>query len=111
MNETQQENCQVNYSIEDVEESTTLKDVVVPDSSLKKMVISYVGQIVKPENDEVTVEMVISVLADEFPEIVMPLAEENWMRGYHQALADVDAGQKLYEQEQEKAQEAKKESE
>jgi hemoglobin-like flavoprotein len=111
MNETQQENCQVNYSIEDVEESTTLKDVVVPDSSLKKMVISYVGQIVKPENDEVTVEMVISVLADEFPEIVMPLAEENWMRGYHQALADVDAGQKLYEQEQEKVQEAKKESE
>lgn len=100
MSETQQDNCQVNYSIEDVGEASDLKNIVVPNSSLKKMVINYVGQVVKPLDDEVTVEMVISVLADEFPEVIMPLAEENWMRGYEQALADVDKGQELWAQDQ-----------
>tara|TARA_R100000008_G_scaffold80656_1_gene63220 strand:+ start:4420 stop:4752 length:333 start_codon:yes stop_codon:yes gene_type:complete len=100
MSETQQDNCQVNYSIEDVGEASDLENIVVPNSSLKKMVINYVGQIVKPLDDEVTVEMVISVLADEFPEVIMPLAEENWMRGYEQALADVDKGQELWAQDQ-----------
>jgi len=100
MSETEQENCQLNYRVDDVEEALNLKDIVVPNSSLKKMVDSYVGQVVKPLDDEVTVEMIISVLADEFPEIIMPLAEENWMRGYHQALKDVDEGQKLYAKEQ-----------
>jgi|7_EtaG_2_1085326.scaffolds.fasta_scaffold131000_2 hypothetical protein len=104
MSETQQDNCQVKYSIEDVGEASDLENIVVPNSSLKKMVINYVGQIVKPLDDEVTVEMVISVLADEFPEVIMPLAEENWMRGYEQALADVDKGQELWAQDQAAAQ-------
>ena len=29
----------------------------------------------------------------------MAVAEENWIRGYHQALNDVDAGQKMFEDE------------
>ena len=32
------------------------------------------------------------------PEFVLALAEENWVRGYHQALNDVDAGQKIIEE-------------
>ena len=58
-------------------------------SELKEWLVEYVGNKMMPENDEVTTEMVIHVLADEFPEVVMPLAEENYFRGYEQALTDI----------------------
>ena len=29
-------------------------------------------------------------MAQEFPEFLMAIAEENWIRGYHQAPTDVD---------------------
>ena len=57
-------------------------------SPLKDMIVQYVGEKVSPENGEVSVEMVISTLADEFPELVFSLAEENWVRGYEQGLED-----------------------
>ena len=41
--------------------------------------------------------MIIDVLADEFPEFVLALAEENWVRGYQQALTDVDTGKQVVE--------------
>ena len=56
----------------------------------------------RPENDEVTLEMVLEVMAEDFPDFVMPIAEENWIRGYQQALADVDEGQRLEREEAEK---------
>tara|TARA_R110000851_G_scaffold60526_2_gene139577 strand:+ start:184 stop:474 length:291 start_codon:yes stop_codon:yes gene_type:complete len=70
---------------------------------LKGLLVDYVGDKQEPENDEVTVEMIINTLADEFPEFLMVVAEENWIRGYHQALTDVEAGQKIYEEEKQKA--------
>ena len=33
--------------------------------------------------------MVVEVLAKEFPEIVLLMAEENWIRGYEQGLEDL----------------------
>ena len=57
-------------------------------SPLKDMIVQYVGEKISPENGEVSVEMVISTLADEFPELVSSLAEENWVRGYEQGLED-----------------------
>ncbi len=45
--------------------------------------------------DEVTVEMIVETMAKEFPEFLMAIAEENWIRGYHQALDDVEVGQKM----------------
>jgi len=33
-------------------------------------------------------------MADEFPELMLCVAEENWVRGYQQALVDVDSGRK-----------------
>ena len=57
-------------------------------SPLKDMIVQYVGEKISPENGEVSVEMVISTLADEFPELVFSLAEENWDRGYEQGLED-----------------------
>ena len=34
--------------------------------------------------------MIIEVMAKEFPEFLLVVAEENFIRGYQQALADVD---------------------
>jgi hypothetical protein len=56
---------------------------------LKEMLVNYVGNKVNPENDEVTVDMIIETLAEDFPEFLLVVAEENWVRGYQQALNDV----------------------
>ena len=58
---------------------------------LKEVIIAYVGEKLNPENDEVTVPMIINVIADEFPELALSLAEENWLRGYEQGVQDVEA--------------------
>ena len=58
------------------------------DTELKKIIVEYVGNKLKPENEEVTVENVIEVMIDEFPEAVLILAEENFFRGYAQGLSD-----------------------
>jgi hypothetical protein len=58
-------------------------------SELKEWLVEYVGNKMMPEAGEVSVDMVIHVLADEFPEVILPLAEENFFRGYEQALEDM----------------------
>ena len=55
----------------------------------KEWLINYVGNKENPKDDGVTVEMVVSVVADEFPEFLFVIAEENFLRGYEQALDDV----------------------
>tara|TARA_B100000287_G_C20657924_1_gene789164 strand:+ start:2189 stop:2467 length:279 start_codon:yes stop_codon:yes gene_type:complete len=77
-------------------ENPTLKETVETDSQLKGMIVDYVGEKIKPENDEVTLEMVVEVVANEFDELVLAIAEENYIRGYHQGLSDVEEGEKLY---------------
>ena len=76
-----------------------LEEVVEPDNDLKNMLVEYVGEKNDPEDQLVTVEMVVEALASEFPELVLAVAEENWTRGYHQALTDVEVGEKLYKEE------------
>ena len=76
--------------------NTTLGEVIgAKNTKTKKWLVNYVGKKVKPENEEVTVQMVVEVLAEEFPELVLPLAEENYIRGYQQAIEDVEAGEKI----------------
>ena len=43
--------------------------------------------------------MIVETMATEFPEFLMAVAEENWIRGYHQALNDVDTGHKMAQEE------------
>ena len=43
--------------------------------------------------------MLIEVVSKDFPELILVLAEENYIRGYQQALVDVDAGEKIYKEE------------
>ena len=74
-----------------------LDEVVHPENDLKKILVNYVGEKKSPEDDSVTVEMIVDQLADEFPEFVLAVAEENWVRGYQQALQDADEGEKIYQ--------------
>ena len=82
-------------------ENPALKEVIEPSNDLKNMFIQYVGSKLNPKDKNITVEMTIEVLAEEFPELVMALAEENWVRGYQQGLEDVHTGKKLMETENE----------
>jgi len=71
-------------------ENPDLFQPVQPVNDMKKWLVNYVGERLNPENDEVNVEMIIQVMAEEFPEFLMPIAEENFIRGYRQAINDVD---------------------
>ena len=73
--------------------SPELDKVLKPeDSGLKDMVVNYIGNKLNPDTDEITVEMAVKVLAEEFPELLLALAEENFIRGYKQAMVDIDSG-------------------
>ena len=66
------------------------KEVIPTESELKEIIVDYVGNKLNPEEDTITVEQVIEVFADQFPEMLLALAEENWVNGYTQALIDVE---------------------
>ena len=70
-----------------------LLEKVVVNSELKSIIVDYVGKKYNPDDDAVTLEMVIEAFAEEFKEFLLPIAEENFIRGYQQALADVEAGE------------------
>ena len=76
-----------------------LKEVVDTDTVMKNWLVDYVGTQLDPESNEVTVEMIVETMAKEFPEFLMAIAEENWIRGYHQALDDVEIGRNAAELE------------
>ena len=42
--------------------------------------------------------MITDTLADEFPEFVLLMAEENWVRGYKQGLDDAKISEEQPEQ-------------
>ena len=58
------------------------------DSELKQWLVNYVGSKLQPADENVTVDMIASVVADEFPEFLLMIAEENFLRGYEHGLAD-----------------------
>ena len=51
----------------------------------------YVGNKLNPENGEITAEMCVDVLAEEFPEFLLLVAQENFIRGYKQCLLDMES--------------------
>ena len=80
-------------------ENPVLTEEVKPDSELKIWLVDYVGDSLKVEDGQVTVENIVEVVAKEFRDFLMAVAEENWVRGYHQALVDADEGIKMREAE------------
>ena len=80
-------------------EASDNNQIAESDSELKNMIVEYVGNTHNPDDNNVTMEMLIETMAKEFPEFMLAIAEENWSRGYHQGLADVDEGQRLAAEE------------
>tara|TARA_R100001510_G_C7472490_1_gene88141 strand:+ start:251 stop:520 length:270 start_codon:yes stop_codon:yes gene_type:complete len=67
------------------------KEVVPTETELKEIIVNYVGKVLNPEAEEITVEQVVEVFASEFPEFLLVVAEENWINGYTQALKDTES--------------------
>ena len=61
------------------EYESPINKIIVSDGKLKELFVNYVGNKLDPENDEVTMGMVMDVLADEFPEVLYTVAEENFL--------------------------------
>jgi hypothetical protein len=72
-----------------VENIDLKKSIITGESGLKDLVVEYIGNKLNPENDEVTVENIVEIFSEEFPEFLLVVAEENWVSGYTQALSDV----------------------
>jgi hypothetical protein len=89
-------------NFKDTDEETENPDAakkVEDENELKELVVQYVGDKLQPESGDVSVEMIVEVFAEDFPEFLMVVAEENWIRGYHQALTDVEEGEKMLKNE------------
>ena len=94
--------------------SPILEQVVESDSPVKEWLVDYSGRQYQAEiarfkvdtgkefdwNGDVTVDIIIETMVKEFPEFVMALAEENFIRGYRQAFIDMEAGMEMANAEQ-----------
>ena len=66
-------------------------------NDMKRWLVNYVGEKFQPKDNSVTTEMIITAMAEEFPEFLMPIAEENFIRGYRQGLDDAHNGQTVWQ--------------
>jgi len=71
-------------------ETPELEKNIEDDTGLKQLVVNYIGTQLDGEED-ITVEMAVQVFAAEFPEFLLAIAEENFIRGYQQALDDFES--------------------
>jgi len=65
-----------------------LDKVVEVGNELQEDLVQHVRN--RTNEDQVTLGQVIGILASEFPELVITIAEENWIRGYKQGLDDAE---------------------
>ena len=77
-----------NINAKEFEEKSELNKEVEPETPMKEWMVNYIGEKHDPEDGSVTVEMIVETMA-----------EENWIRGYRQAITDVDEGQRMAESE------------
>lgn len=71
-------------------ENPDLVKTVEAEGELKSLLVNYVGEKHNPDDGNVTVEMIVNTISQEFPEFLMVVAEENWMRGYEAGLDDAE---------------------
>lgn len=77
-----------------------LDNVVETENPMKEWLVQYVGEKYSPDDKGVTVQMIVNAMADEFPDFMLAIAQENFIRGYQQALYDVDYGHLKKSEEQ-----------
>tara|TARA_R100001082_G_C4300418_1_gene132163 strand:- start:20 stop:268 length:249 start_codon:yes stop_codon:yes gene_type:complete len=73
-----------------IDNNPDIEKFVETTTNLKTLVVNYIGERLEAPED-VTVDMAVQVFAAEFPEFLMAVAEENFLRGYEQALIDVES--------------------
>jgi len=83
----------VRKKMEEIKNPNIVMPVAIT-TPLKDMVVNYIGEKLNPEDGNITVEMAIDVFAAEFPEFLMAIAEENFLRGYQQAMYDIESVEK-----------------
>jgi hypothetical protein len=76
-------------SIEEQDLKDKLEVPIKVDTELKQLIVNYIGSKLNPDGEEITLEQAIYLLCEEFPELVLPIAEENFIRGYNQAYLDL----------------------
>ena len=54
--------------------------------TLRNTIIQTAGERHNPKNGEVTVDMIVQTLAEDFPEIVLAIAEENYLKGFEEGV-------------------------
>tara|TARA_A100001515_G_C4493041_1_gene183986 strand:- start:136 stop:435 length:300 start_codon:yes stop_codon:yes gene_type:complete len=90
-----------NAGLDAYKRNPDLGALVEVDTELKNWLVEYVGNKMANDSPDVTVEMIVNVVAEEFPEFMLAVAEENFMRGYEQALTDLQEVRKLEESDEE----------
>jgi len=75
------------------EQNPMLVEAAIPDTELKRWLVDYVGNRTSAPDGAVTVEMIVETMSEEFPEFLLVIAEENFFRGYEQALTDLQEAQ------------------
>lgn len=69
-----------------------LDEQVTPDNPLKEMFLDYVGTKMGVEDGgAITIDMCVRTLAEEFPEFLEPVCEQNYMLGYYHCQEDFKA--------------------
>jgi hypothetical protein len=77
-----------------------LEKTVESENEMREWLVNYVGDRHQPDDGNVTVAMIVEQMAEDFPEFVLAVAEENWVRGYQQGISDTHQGMEMSEQEQ-----------
>jgi len=77
-------------TFKDLTSNPVLVSMVEPDTELKNWLVEYTGNKMANDSPDVSVEMIAHVVAEEFPEFMIAIAEENFFRGYEQALTDIN---------------------
>ena len=70
-------------------ENPNLELPVGDTTGLKELIVNYIGERLAVE-EIVTVDLAVQVFSAEFPEFLMAVAEENFLRGYEQAMVDIE---------------------
>ena len=60
-----------NINAKEFDRSPTLDELVKSDNDLKNFLVQYVGEKNNPEDSNVTVEMIVETMAEDFPEFVL----------------------------------------
>ena len=94
---TQEETVVTEKEFEDQLEND-LQKPVESDTDLKTLIVNYVGKVHEPEDSNVTLEMIIETFAEEFGDFLLPIAEENFIRGYQQAITDIEDGENFLQE-------------